>query len=86
MNAVTLELLVGMYYRETPDSWKDSVAQRDGLSYLLKHDLISPNSEILGVREPSMALLTPKGRAHVQALVNAPFPVQSWTSPLPTKE
>lgn len=73
MNAVTLRLLVGLYFSEVKI---ESESERAGATHLEGLGLVTilPNSWNCEITE--------KGRVHVNALLDAPLPTQIWKSPL----
>jgi hypothetical protein len=80
MNAVTLGILLHHYWsaeRFVGVSGPDSIyseTETKGFNYLINNDLLESNSGELNISE--------RGRCHIEAMLNAPYPVQGWTSPI----
>jgi hypothetical protein len=71
MNAVTLELLIKLYYLPIESIvWSDSHSEAKGVKAL----------EALGLIDADY-LMTEKGITHVETLLALPLPIQKWVSP-----
>lgn len=78
MNAVTLQILISYYYLEIykgDSEW--SKAELDGHIKLEDLKLLERND--------NEYIITERGQCHVEALLNAPLPEQSWVSPVRLK-
>lgn len=80
MNAVTLAILLHFYWdteryvSKRGVQYEYSEAETKGINHLLNNELLESNSGELGITE--------RGRCHIDALINAPYPLQGWTSPI----
>lgn len=81
MNAITLEILLHYYFSGEKYKWLNSKTESMAVTTLLRNDLLQSGSEI-GLDYS----ITPRGRVHIEALLNAPLPKPSWISPIPAAE
>ena len=83
MNALTLTILLHHYW--SPEDYRAcsnaapsfSHAEEEGMKLLLNNDLIQASNLTTILYE-----ITARGRCHIEAILNAPLPVNSWVSPI----
>lgn len=83
MNAISLTILLHYYWTaeryigERGIQCEYSESETQGIHYLVNNDLLESNSGEIGI--------TSRGECHIEAILNAPYPVQGWTSPIRQK-
>lgn len=79
MNVVALRILLFYFY--SPLQWDmKSAAEQDAMIWLDRAGLIQPQ------KGETPYAITERGRVHVEALLEAPLPKQTWVSPINNKE
>ncbi len=95
MNAISLEILIDRYYNPHPYDFEVteiegcvslSESEDDAFKYLKNVGLISYDgsgkNKTDRAENKRAAMITDKGRVHVNALIAAPLPTPIWKSPM----